>query len=56
MERTMNANNTTTKNSHGTANGREQMIALAREIRGEFAKIHALMAAALARAQMKKAA
>lgn len=52
----MSANNTTSKNSQNTTNGREKMIALAREIRGEFAKIHTLMNGALARASMKKAA
>ena len=35
---------------------REKMISLARQIRGEFAKIHARMDEVLARAHLKKAA
>ncbi len=37
------------------ASRRDEMIALAREIRGEFAKIHAQMANILARSQKKAA-
>lgn len=51
----MNANNTTSQ-GHDKATRRDEMIALAREIRGEFAKLHAQMGMILARAQQKKAA
>lgn len=51
----MNANNTTSQ-AKAKARRREEMIARAREIRGEFAKIHLEMGKILARAQSKKAA
>jgi len=51
----MNANNTTNQ-AQAKANRRDEMIALAREIRGEFAKLHAQMGKILARAPHKKAA
>lgn len=50
----MNANSKT--NNANTKAGRDEMIALAREIRKEFAKIHSCMAQILVRGDMKKAA
>lgn len=51
----MNANNTTSQ-AKAKARRREKMIALAREINGEFAKIHANMGKILTTAHSKKAA
>ncbi|MGO4551198.1 hypothetical protein AB4059_08850 [Lysobacter sp. 2RAF19] len=52
---TMNANSTPSQ-SRDKATRHDEMIALAREIRGEFAKLHAQMGKILARAEQKKAA
>lgn len=55
MEKTMNTNNMP-RPSHDKAARLDEMIALAREIRAEFAKLHAQMGKVLAQAQEKQAA
>ena len=55
MEKTMNTKNMP-RPSHDKAARLDAMIALAREIRAEFAKLHAQMGKVLGRAQQKKAA